>query len=853
MSIAKKLMLIVLVPITALALLGIYEGYVQFQQYRTLRELQGVMSLLSPARTVAHAVQAERGLSVGYASATDGDTPGLKARLDQQRAEVDAALAAFREVFAREQSRLEAEYREEASHVIAAETDIAKLRNIVDKRAADGGTVLDGYNQIVAHSLDLARSSGAIVRDGSLGLRLRGLTAVQITIEKAGLERAAGAAGVASGGFDVNKLRQFTFLGEQQEFLTGEAAKDLPPALATQLKAIAEMPEAIDLRRLRRAIWDGQGAVPGDMTVGGWFSAASARINVLVEFEGKVIEDIDAVVAEGVSRSRTGAIVAIVGAAAITLFSMVSVMVGSRWLVTRPMVVLADICQRLARDEKLDIPYRDRNDEIGVMATSMNEVYSASLARKRVRAALRSTSAQVLIVAKGIVEYINPTLIKSLDEAAPGREVGELLPVGGRLSGFAELSTVVTKALTEAGGRRSTAEFQFGNHQYDLFLAPAIDDDGEDLGVVIEFRDVTSRRAIERALSALLADAARGDFSRRVDADSGDPLLDSMADGLNRLCGMVDSFIVEIAGAMEALARGDLTVEMSGEFQGQLQRTAQDTARSIENLRDLIGAIQAAGGAVDRLSAGLSDDATQLASRTESQAAALQQTSASMEEITRSVTGNANTAASTNELVQQTQASVNSAHGVMTSAVAAIERIEQSSAKISDIITIIQAIAFQTNLLALNAAVEAARAGQAGAGFAVVASEVRALAQRSSDAAKDIDQRIRASVSDIQDGAQLVTEAGQGLQTIRESVDSAAGMIAQIASASRDQASSVGEIREAIGELDRITQENSIIADRTSNAAREIAASSAELRNRTDSFVVAAADRQIAGAGKRAA
>ncbi len=218
-----------------------------------------------------------------------------------------------------------------------------------------------------------------------------------------------------------------------------------------------------------------------------------------------------------------------------------------------------------------------------------------------------------------------------------------------------------------------------------------------------------------------------------------------------------------------------------------------------------------------------------LSERTEQQASSLEETAAAMEQLAATVRQNAGNARQASQLADSAKAAADGGGGVATQAVAAMGRIEQSSQKISDIIGVIDEIAFQTNLLALNAAVEAARAGESGKGFAVVAAEVRTLAQRSSAASKEIKALIHASSGEVRTGVGLVNEAGRTLEQIVLSVKRVADIVADIAAASGEQAQGLEQVNAAVAHMDQVTQKNAALVEESTASARDLQAQAAEL------------------------
>jgi methyl-accepting chemotaxis protein len=324
-------------------------------------------------------------------------------------------------------------------------------------------------------------------------------------------------------------------------------------------------------------------------------------------------------------------------------------------------------------------------------------------------------------------------------------------------------------------------------------------------------------------IAALVEQIAAGDLGSRIVENDKDGFLLVVSQNLNQLVETLQTVTGELAGNMEAMAGGDLSKTVQGNYRGvfgKLKSSANDLSAQ---LRDFALKLTETAHMVREASSEISTGSQDLASRTESQAASIEETAASMHEITATVKQNADNAQAANQLAVVARDTAQKGGSVVSDAVTAVTKIEGSAQKIADIIGLIDEIAFQTNLLALNASVEAARAGEAGKGFAVVAQEVRALAQRSANASKDIKALIAESNAQVKTGAALVNQTGASLTEIVTAIKKVSDIVAEIAAASREQATGLEQVNTAVGSMDEMTQRNGALVEETSASAQSLA------------------------------
>ncbi len=335
--------------------------------------------------------------------------------------------------------------------------------------------------------------------------------------------------------------------------------------------------------------------------------------------------------------------------------------------------------------------------------------------------------------------------------------------------------------------------------------------------------------ALQSAFGEVVDAAIAGDFTRRVQSEFPDPELNTLATSVNTLVGTVDHGLAETGRVLQALAQTDLTQRMEGEYQGAFARLQADTNGVADTLTDVVHRLKDTSRTLKTATSEILSGANDLSERTTKQAATIEETSAAMEQLSSTVVDNAAKAEAASQQAGKVSRAAEEGGAVMGKANHAMERITQSSSKISNIIGLIDDIAFQTNLLALNASVEAARAGDAGKGFAVVAVEVRRLAQSAASASAEIKGLIEQSVGEVAGGSKLVAEAAEKLSDILASVTENHSALSAIARASREQASAIEEVNIAVRTMDEMTQHNAALVEQTNAAIEQTEGQASEL------------------------
>lgn len=425
------------------------------------------------------------------------------------------------------------------------------------------------------------------------------------------------------------------------------------------------------------------------------------------------------------------------------------------------------------------------------------------------------------------ITYANPAVVKML--AARQAELRAVWPsldannlIGQSVDQFHRNPQHQRTLLADASRLPAKAEITVGDIEFEVNATMITGPDGDYMGNMVEWKDITEEKDAERQIQGLIDSAVEGQLDARIDATNYEGFMKGLGNGINNLMEAVVEPLKEGKRVMTSLAEGDLTQSMKGEFKGEFAELRDAINASVTNLLNLVNEINESSGSISSGASEIATGNTDLSQRTEEQASSLEETASSMEEMTSTVRQNADNARTANTLASTAREQAQKGGDVVSNAVSAMSEINQSSKKISDIIGVIDEIAFQTNLLALNAAVEAARAGEQGRGFAVVAGEVRNLAQRSAGAAKEIKSLINDSVEKVDEGSKLVDESGKTLEQIVEAVKKVSDIIAEIAAASQEQSSGIEEVNKAISQMDEMTQQNAALVEEAASASESM-------------------------------
>jgi methyl-accepting chemotaxis protein len=471
----------------------------------------------------------------------------------------------------------------------------------------------------------------------------------------------------------------------------------------------------------------------------------------------------------------------------------------------------------------------------------------------RIRNALDNVTTNVMIANNNReIMYVNKSIIEMLGRAEadlrrdlPNFDLRRIM--GGSIDQF-HRNPEHQKRMLENLRDTHRAQIKVGGRVFGLTVNPIINPQGERLGTVVEWLDRTAEVAVEAEVGGIVQAAADGDFSRRVSLDGKDGFFRLLAGSMNQLLQTSGQGLDDVGRVLTALAGGDLTQQMAGDYKGTFGKLKDDANSTISQLTRIVSQIKQASDLIGTAAGEIATGNNDLSSRTEQQAASLEETASSMEQLTSTVKQNAENARQANQLAIGAGDVASKGGQVVSQVVTTMAAINDSSKKIVDIISVIDGIAFQTNILALNAAVEAARAGEQGRGFAVVAAEVRSLAQRSAGAAKEIKTLINDSVEKVGNGTQLVEQAGKTMEEIVTSVKRVTDIMAEISAASQEQSQGIEQVSQTITQMDEVTQQNAALVEEATASARSLEEQAGTLAQSVSRFNLGQANAAVAPA-----
>jgi methyl-accepting chemotaxis protein len=523
-----------------------------------------------------------------------------------------------------------------------------------------------------------------------------------------------------------------------------------------------------------------------------------------------------------------------------------------RGSVIEPVQYAALTARRLSTGDYSEVRESSHHDESGELVRAMGELCRQLIARRdaadaaatdamrafRVRSGLDLASSRVLISNRqGLIIYANAAALALMERVQPGQ------PIINR-----PLDSLLAAADASEGavsGDAAATRLHYGPLILDVVVSAVASETGEVLGRVAEWVDRTEEVHAQQEVAAVVQAAGLGDFSKRISPKSG--YWGELARSLNQLTDTFHSALHATSLQLAALSQGELTGSAEHRYQGLLAKVFDDLAASRGHLSQMVSQIRRGSEDVSSVASTINEGNETLFNQGEQLTESITGAVQTMKDLTGAVRRNADNALQVGKLAGETRDAAVRGGGAVKKVVQSMSDVAATSAKVVDVVTVIDEIAFRTNLLALNAAVEAAHAGDHGRGFAVVASEVRALSQRCTTSAQEIKQLIDASNQTVRQGTALVASAGQTIQDVVDRVARMAGVVGEIAHDAQQQCSDIEAVARKIAEVETSNRENSSLLQGARESARELQLLAGELGGAVGRFHIdGAAPRSMA-------
>ncbi len=838
MKLRNKLLLLVLIPLLCMLAFALAAANARLNQTREMSALAELSRVSVGIGALVHEMQKERGMSAGFIGSKGGkfvqELAAQRVEVDKRQAELSALLGGF------DATAYGDDFREKLKGHSQRLQQLAGKRKEVSELNIPAPEAVGYYTGVISNLLAVVGQSAVLSSDAGITRLATAYGAFLQSKEFAGIERATLSNIIGADKFSTETLSRLLSISSAQDTWQKVFLTYALPAQRDLLQQKLAAAVVAEVAAIKQEALDKMQAPSLGMDAVAWFGKSTQRIELLKQVEDRIAEDLTQAATQG--RDNAQRWLLINGGLSLAAF-LLTFFVAQRLIAN----ILGQIggepeaavrfAQAIA-EGKLDNDIPLRSGDTSSLFADMKRMQQQLKERieaeqvmaetnQRIRIALDNVSTGVMIAnSEREIIYVNRSVQRILKGAEAG--IRKQLPnfdadrlLGTNIDGFHKVPAHQAKLLAGLTTAH-VAQLVVGDSHLTVTANPVISEQGERLGTIAEWIDRTGEVMVEREIEGIVGAAANGDLQARIDTSSKQGFFAALGEGTNRLLETTHDALEATLGVLDKLAHGDLTTTIDRDYSGIFGQLRHDTNQTVENLREVVGRIKEAAEAINTAAHEIAAGNQDLSGRTEEQASSLEETASSMEELSSTVKQNAENSRQAVALAERSNQIATRGGDLVRQVVARMSAIEASSHKISDIIGVIDGIAFQTNILALNAAVEAARAGEQGRGFAVVATEVRNLAQRSATAAKEIKALIVDSVAEIEQGSHLVTQAGNTMDEVVSSFRQVAVLVNSISSASVEQSAGIEQVALAVGQMDEVTQQNAALVEQAAAAAESL-------------------------------
>lgn len=792
-SIKAKLMVLLSLPLLALAYFSISLVMQDIQKNQEMSKFSIVIEDVAAMGSAMHGMQQARGMSVGFL-ASNGQK--FNQKLPAKLKENDPIFKELIELL-EQHSYSSSALQQSKQKLLNLFEELPTLRSDVLEQKISPNEAAKRFSAIIGEMLKFVDIANLESTDAEVSVALMGYFFNLEMKEYAGQERALFNKVFTNNRFESGDFEKAVRLDAIQQEMMNLFELYSGKEILKKFQEYCQTSICLTVDSYKADAFSKAATGQFDIDAGEWFELSTQRINFMREIELMQNSAVLSLVQQKLVAAQSALVVhlSILGVLTLLIIWLMITVVRS---IVGPVQLLMNTMRNVEQTGQFDQPLAvSQTDEIGQMAVAFKNLLTNT------NTALVEVNHVVTAIAQGdFKQRVNADLS------------GDLLTLKDGLNNSADAIQNTMQELTQVLQGLEQGKFdQQVNTQF-----PG------DYHTLLNICDgvTTNLQAVVEDINLAMHKMNEGDFNGQVTVQANGALgvmKDNVNSSLNNMANVVNAISTVVA----AQAAGDLTQELpQGQFKGQLHDLKNAINFSSAKIKEVVMVAVDAARVVSGAAAEVSQGSGDLSQRVQEQAAALEQTSATMNQMSSQVQSSSENAQQANQVAETVQVKAQQGVNVMQDTIEAMKAIEESSDKISDIVNLIDGIAFQTNLLALNAAVEAARAGDHGRGFAVVAGEVRSLAQKAADAAKDIKKLIDETVDRVNQGSSLAEESGEMLKEIAQSIDSVSQMVHEIATASIEQAEGVKQVNQAITQIDGVTQQNAALVEETSAASESL-------------------------------